>query len=79
MFEWNQIIQDTIPGGGGAGAPRFFALTHIAMFDAVNAIEREFEPYHVHIRPGNGSTEAAAAQAAHDVHGGAESGRDGRL
>ena len=28
-------------------APRFYALAHIAMFDAVNAIEREFQPYHV--------------------------------
>jgi hypothetical protein len=67
LFEWNQLVQDTIPGGGGAGAPRFFALTHIAMFDAINAIEREFEPYHVRLRPATGSPEAAAAQAAHDV------------
>jgi hypothetical protein len=67
VFEWNQIVQDTIPGGGGAGAPRFYALTHIAMFDAINAIEREFEPYHVRLHPGIGSPEAAAAQAAHDV------------
>ena len=67
VFEWNQLIQDTIPGGGGAGAPRFFALTHIAMFDAINAIEREFEPYHARLRRGVGSPEAAAAQAAHDV------------
>jgi hypothetical protein len=43
-------------------------MTHIAMFDAVNAIEREFEPYRVRLRPGaGGSPEAAAAQAAHDV------------
>ena len=47
LYQWNQILQDTIPGGGGAGAPRFYALTHIAIFDAVNAIEREFEPYRV--------------------------------
>jgi len=67
VFQWNQTIQDTIPGGGGAGAPRFFALAHIAMFDAVNAIEREFKPYHVRVWPAFGSSEAAAAQAAHDV------------
>jgi hypothetical protein len=43
-------------------------MTHIAMFDAINAIEREFEPYRVRLRPGlGGSTTAAAAQAAHDV------------
>jgi hypothetical protein len=67
VFQWNQIIQDTVPGGGGAGAPRFYALAHIAMFDAVNAIECRFEPYHVRRQPGFGSPDAAAAQAAHDV------------
>jgi hypothetical protein len=67
LIQWNQVIQDTIPGGGGAGAPRFFALAHIAMFDSVNAIEREFEPYHVRLWLGFGSPEAAVAQAAHDV------------
>jgi hypothetical protein len=43
-------------------------MTHIAMFDAINAIERDFEPYRVRLRPGLwGSTVAAASQAAHDV------------
>lgn len=68
VFEWNQVLQDTIPGPGNVMAPRFYALTHVAMFDAINAIEREFESYHVRPRPAdNGSTTAAAAQAAHDV------------
>jgi hypothetical protein len=68
IFEWSKALQDTIPGGGGAGAPRFYALTHIAMFDAINAIERDFEPYHVAFKhPLQGSPTAAAAQAAHDV------------
>jgi hypothetical protein len=68
VFEWNQVLQDTIPGAGNVVAPRFYALTHIAMFDAINAIEREFEPYHVRPRNGDGgSPAAAAAQAAHDV------------
>jgi hypothetical protein len=67
VFEWNQILQDTLPTPHGVLTPRFFALTHIAMFDAINAIEREFEPYRVRLRHGGGSPEAAAAQAAHDV------------
>ena len=49
VFEWNQILQDTIPGAGAVGAARFYGMTHIAMFDAVNAIEREFEPYRVRL------------------------------
>jgi hypothetical protein len=54
--------------GGGAGAPRIYSLTHIAMFDAANAIEREYEPYRVQLQQVvNGSARTAAAQAAHDV------------
>jgi hypothetical protein len=68
VFEWNQILQDTVPSPQNPLTPRFFAMTHIAMFDAINALEREFTPYHVRIRhSGGGSPEAAAAQAAHDV------------
>ena len=67
VFEWNQILQDTVPSPQGVLTPRYFAMTHIAMFDAINAVEREFEPYHVRLRWGGGSPEAAAAQAAHDV------------
>jgi hypothetical protein len=47
IYQWNKLLQDTIPGGNGAGAPRFYALTHIAMFDAINAVVREFAPYRV--------------------------------
>ena len=67
VLEWNQILQDTVPAPQGVLTPRYFAMTHIAMFDAINTIEREFEPYHVKLRWGGGSPEAAAAQAAHDV------------
>src|SRR5688572_2707320 len=68
VFEWNQILQDTVPAPQNVLTPRFFAMTHLAMFDAINAIEREFEPYRVRVRSlGYGSPSAAAAQAAHDV------------
>jgi hypothetical protein len=68
VFEWNQILQDTLPTPHSVLTPRFFAMTHIAMFDAINTIDREFEPYRVRLRHwGGGSPEAAAAQAAHDV------------
>jgi hypothetical protein len=68
VYEWNQILQDTVPGPHNPLTPRFFAMTHIAMFDAINAIERVFEPYRVRVHSlGYGSPDAAAAQAAHDV------------
>ena len=67
VFEWNQILQETVPSPQGVLTPRYFALTHIAMFDAINTLQRDFEPYRVRLRWGGGSPEAAAAQAAHDV------------
>jgi hypothetical protein len=68
VLKWNQLLQSTLPQPGNPLTPRFYAMTHIAMFDAINGIEREFEPYRVRLRPGSGgSTTAAAAQAAHDV------------
>ena len=67
VFEWNQTMQNTLPIPHNVLTPRFFALAHIAMFDAINAIEREYEPYRVQLRHHGGSSEAAAAQAAHDV------------
>jgi hypothetical protein len=68
VFEWNQLLQDTLPIPHNVLTPRFFALTHIAMFDAINTLDRSFEPYHVRLRFGaGGSADAAAAQAAHDV------------
>jgi hypothetical protein len=66
VFEWNQILQESFPAQG-VGTVRPFSMTHIAMFDAINSIERDFEPYRIRLRPAGGSPEAAAAQAAHDV------------
>ncbi len=68
VLRWNQLLQDTLPPPGNPLTPRSYAMMHIAMFDAINAIEREFTPYRVRAPLGaNGSPEAAAAQAAHDV------------
>lgn len=68
VYEWNQILQDTIPIPHNVLTPRFFAMTHIAMFDAIATFERDFEPYRVRLGHWNGgSPAAAAAQAAHDV------------
>ncbi len=67
VIAWNQVLRDTIPGTVGPTAPRYFATLHVAMFDAINAIERDFEPFRTAVRHASGSPEAAAAQAAHDV------------
>ena len=67
--EWNLLAEGVIPASAGPTQPRTYAMMHIAMFDAVNSIEGG---YTVVSRRGSprrviASSEAAAAQAAHDV------------
>lgn len=47
---------------------RNMALVHVAMFDAVNAIDRSYQPYAAEVKASRGaSAEAAVAQAARDT------------
>ena len=47
---------------------RYYTIMHIAMFDAVNSIQRRYTPFFSDVPASSGaSSEAAAAQAAHDV------------
>jgi hypothetical protein len=69
IADWNAIaIQSTItaarPGATGAID---LAVVHAAMYDAVQAIERRYEPYYVDVPNGTGNSTAAAARAARDV------------
>jgi PAP2 superfamily len=73
VIEWNRTLL-VIVRTPGAQPPtihstRNFAMLHAAIFDAVNNIDRDFEPYavrHPHVSR-TASAEAAADQAAHDV------------
>ena len=73
VIEWNRTLL-VIVRTPGAQPPtihstRSFAMLHAAIFDAVNNIDRDFEPYavrHPHVSR-RASTEAAADQAAHDI------------
>jgi hypothetical protein len=71
VVDWNAIITQTVaaavPPRPGAAAILDWATVHAAVYDAVQAIEGEFEPYAVEIPGASGSPEAAAAKAAHDV------------
>ncbi len=72
ILQWNRVLGQTlqIPN---AQPPtilpvRSFAMMHLAMFDAVNSIDRSYTPYLTEVRgTRNASIKAAAAQAAHDV------------
>ncbi len=68
ITEWNQLLQANIPASAGLTTPRYYAMLHIAMFDAVNAVEREYRPFRARLAaPHGASPVAAAAQAGHDV------------
>jgi hypothetical protein len=70
VLDWNVVALRTT-----AAAPfnpplesRNMAIVHAAMFDAVNSIEHEFEPFAVRLHaPEGASPDAAAAAAAHLV------------
>ena len=70
ITELNVIAADTIfAGGRPAGAPPLldFAMVHAAIHDAVQAYEKRFQPYAIHIRDASGSPVAAVGAAARDV------------
>src|SRR5258706_6917751 len=68
VVDWNKILVETFNANpAGLFALVEFAIVHAAIYDAVQAIEGEFEPYHVVIPGATGSPVAAAATAAHDV------------
>ena len=70
VVEWNRILQTTV-----ASTPtptvfftRPYALTSVAVFDALNSIDRVYSAYLVQVTASSSaSREAAVAQAAHDV------------
>lgn len=68
VVDWNEIAQQAIVTGrpGPIGAMDS-ALVQVAVHDAVQAIDKRFEPYHVEVKRAHGSRSAAAAAAAHGV------------
>jgi hypothetical protein len=68
VIEWNQLAQATIPASAGPLGMRYYAIMHVAMFDAANSITERYTPFKTAVNAAPGaSPEAAAAQAARDV------------
>ncbi len=68
VLDWNTILVTTLTGQNPFAQARFAAITHLAMFEAVNAIEGGYEPYLATTTPAPGaSADAAAVAAAHRV------------
>ena len=68
VTDWNQITVDAVTVGrpGPIGIVDI-ALVQVAVHDAVQAIEKRFEPYHFEVERASGRRSAAVAAAAHDV------------
>ena len=69
VSDWNAIaVQSTLTAARpGATGVIDLAMVHAAIYDGVQAIERQYEPYYVEVKGASGSSVAAAAKAAHDV------------
>ena len=68
VTEWNQYAVDALTGQAPTVFTIHLAMVHGAVYDAVNAIDRRYEPYLVQPRARPWfSKDAAAAAAAHRV------------
>jgi hypothetical protein len=68
VLDWNAITMTTVSGQNGVEQARLAAIAHLAVFEAVNAIVGDFEPYlGTVVAPAGASAEAAAVAAAHAV------------
>src|SRR5262245_55623794 len=71
VADWNAIAIQTISAETPARpVPVAFldmAIVHAAVYDAVQAIDKRFKPYHVEIPGASGSPQAATAKAAPDI------------
>jgi hypothetical protein len=78
VLEWNAIALDALKNDSLLGAnakqnlptrsSRALAIVQAAVFDAVNSIDRSYDPYLIEVPvPQGASITAAAAQAAHDT------------
>ncbi|HEV3410251.1 MAG TPA: vanadium-dependent haloperoxidase, partial [Chthoniobacterales bacterium] len=69
VTDWNAIAVQATLTGSRPGPTGVFdvATVQVAVYDAIQAIEKRYEPYYVDVPGAAGSSTVAAAKAAHDV------------
>lgn len=69
IADLNAISEKAVKTAGHAPpvAALDFAIVHLAIYDAVESIDRRYSPYHAFVPGATGSPSAAAAKAGHDV------------
>ena len=64
ITDWDETAVTIVAGTTPYAAQRFMAMVHVAMFDAVNSIERRYRPYLVQLPAAPGTSKESAAAAA---------------
>ena len=66
---WNEIAEKAVKTAGHPPpvAALDFSIIHLAIYNAVQAVDHRYHPYHGPARRASGSPSAAAAKAGHDV------------
>src|SRR5450432_126921 len=70
VLDWNEVALARVVGARQSppDSARTMAMVHVAIFEAVNAVEQRYAPYAFEGRaPAGASSEAAAAAAAYSV------------
>jgi membrane-associated phospholipid phosphatase len=68
VTRWNAVAIQVLPVDPGLVVDsRAFAIVHAAIHDAVNGVERRYEPYTIELSSPNASVDAAIATAARDT------------
>jgi hypothetical protein len=68
VTQWNAVAIEVLPVQPGLLADsRAFAILHAAIHDAVNGVERRYQPYTADLSAPGASVAAAVAAASHDV------------
>lgn len=68
VLRWNRIAGEIVPAAAGPIVDsRVMAILHAAIHDAVNGIERRYQPYTADLSFPGASLDAAVARAARDV------------
>ena len=71
VTDWNATAVQAVVNAGaarpGGSGTLDIAMVHAAIYDAVQAIEKDYQPYYFDLAGASGSPAAATAKAAHDV------------
>ena len=68
VTRWNAVAIQVLPVDPGLVMDsRAFAIVHAAIHDAVNGVERRYQPYTIELSSPNASVDAAIATAARDT------------